>query len=41
MGKSSIAAGVVPAAIVEEARQELGASFERFCLTAASRHWLA
>jgi transposase-like protein len=27
-------AGVVPAAIVEEARQELGASFERFCLTA-------
>jgi putative transposase len=34
MGKSTTAAGVVPAAIVEEARQELAASFERFCLTA-------
>ena len=34
MGKSNTVAGVVPAAIVEEARQELGASFERFCLTA-------
>ena len=34
MGKSIIAAGVVPPAIVEEAWQEVGASFERFCLTA-------
>jgi putative transposase len=34
MGKSTIAAGVVPAAIVEEAWQQVGASFERFCLTA-------
>jgi putative transposase len=34
MGKSTTAAGVVPAAIVEEAWQQVGASFERFCLTA-------
>ncbi len=34
MGKSSTAAGVVPAAIVEVAWQQVGASFERFCLTA-------
>jgi hypothetical protein len=27
-------AAVVPVAIVEEASQEVGASFERFCLTA-------
>jgi putative transposase len=32
--KSTTAAGVVPAAIVKEAWQEVGASFERFCLTA-------
>jgi putative transposase len=34
MEKSTTAAGVVPAAIVEEAWQQVGASFERFCLTA-------
>ncbi len=34
MGKSTTAAGVVPAAIVEMAWQQVGASFERFCLTA-------
>ena len=34
MDKSTTAAGVVPAAIVEEAWQQVGASFERFCLTA-------
>jgi putative transposase len=34
MKKSTTAAGVVPAAIVEEAWQQVGASFERFCLTA-------
>jgi hypothetical protein len=34
MGKSITLSGVVPAAIVEEAWQEVGASFERFCLTA-------
>jgi len=34
MRKSSTPAGVVPAAIVEEAWQQVGASFERFCLTA-------
>ena len=34
MKKSSTPAGFVPAAIVEEAWQQVGASFERFCLTA-------
>src|SRR6266403_1522359 len=34
MEKSTTPAGVVPAAIVEEAWQQVGASFERFCLTA-------
>ena len=34
MKKSTTAAGVVPAAIVKEAWQEVGASFERFCMTA-------
>ena len=34
MGKSITPSGVVPAAIVEEAWQQVGASFERFCLTA-------
>ena len=34
MEKSSTPAGVVLAAIVEEAWQHVGASFERFCLTA-------
>src|SRR3974377_1777063 len=34
MGKSITPSGVVPAAIGEEAWQEVGASFERFCLTA-------
>lgn len=34
MKKSTTSAAVVPAAIVEEAWQEVGASFERFCLTA-------
>jgi putative transposase len=34
MKKSTTPAGVVPAAIVEEAWQQVGASFERFCLTA-------
>jgi putative transposase len=34
MEKSTTEAGVVPAAIVEEAWQQVGASFERFCLTA-------
>ena len=34
MTKSTTAAGVAPAAIVEEAWQQVGASFERFCLTA-------
>ena len=34
MEKSTTPAGVTPAAIVEEAWQEVGASFERFCLTA-------
>ena len=34
MKKSSTPAGGVPAAIVEEAWQQVSASFERFCLTA-------
>src|SRR5437773_10782708 len=34
MKESTTPAGVVPAAIVEEAWQQVGASFERFCLTA-------
>ena len=34
MEKSTTTAGVFPAAIVEEAWQQVGASFERFCLTA-------
>jgi hypothetical protein len=34
MEKSTTPAAVVPAAIVEEAWQQVGASFERFCLTA-------
>jgi hypothetical protein len=34
MKKSTTSATVVPAAIIEEAWQEVGASFERFCLTA-------
>jgi putative transposase len=34
MEKSTTPAGVVSAAIVEEAWQQVGASFERFCLTA-------
>src|SRR5512147_970641 len=34
MKESSTSAAVIPAAIVEEAWQEVGASFERFCLTA-------
>src|SRR6266705_2900953 len=34
MTESTTPAGVVPAAIVEEAWQQVGASFERFCLTA-------
>ena len=34
MKESTTLAAVVPAAIVEEAWQEVGASFERFCLTA-------
>src|SRR5258707_265400 len=34
MTKSTTPAEVVPAAIVEEAWQKVGASFERFCLTA-------
>jgi transposase-like protein len=34
MKKSTTPAGGVPAAIVEEAWQQVGASFERFCLTA-------
>ena len=34
MKKSTTAAGAVPAAIVKEAWQQVGASFERFCLTA-------
>jgi transposase-like protein len=34
MKKSTTPAGVVPAAIVEEAWQQVGASFERFCLRA-------
>ena len=34
MNKSTTPAGVFPAAIVEEAWQQVGASFERFCLTA-------
>jgi len=34
MKKATTTAGVVPAAIVDEAWQEVGASFERFCLTA-------
>ena len=34
MKKSTTSAAVVPVAIVEEAWQEVGASFERFCLTA-------
>jgi len=33
-GKSTTPSAVVPAAIVEEAWQQVGASFERFCLTA-------
>ena len=34
MKESTASAAVIPAAIVEEAWQEVGASFERFCLTA-------
>lgn len=34
MKNTTTLAGVVPAAIVEDAWQEVGASFERFCLTA-------
>lgn len=34
MEKSTTPAGGFPAAIVEEAWQQIGASFERFCLTA-------
>ena len=34
MGKGITAAGAMPAAILEQALQEVGASFERFCLTA-------
>jgi transposase-like protein len=34
MKESTTSAGIVPAAIVEAAWQEVGASFERFCLTA-------
>ena len=34
MEKSTTPAGVFPGAIVEEAWQQVGASFERFCLTA-------
>ena len=34
MKESTTSAAVVPAAIVEVAWQEVGASFERFCLTA-------
>src|SRR5438128_4066328 len=34
MKESTTPAGVVPAAIVKEAWQQVGASFERFCLTA-------
>jgi hypothetical protein len=34
MGKSITPAGVVPAAIVDEAWQQVAVSFERFCLTA-------
>jgi transposase-like protein len=34
MNKSTTPAGVFPAAIIEEAWQQVGASFERFCLTA-------
>src|SRR5215469_12107922 len=34
MEKSITPAGVVPAGIVEEAWQQVAASFERFCLTA-------
>src|SRR4249919_924257 len=34
MKDTTTSAAVVPAAIVEEAWQEVGASFERFCLTA-------
>ena len=33
MKKSTTLAAVVPAAIIEDAWQEVGASFERFCLT--------
>ena len=34
MGKCITPAGGVPAAIVEEAWQQVAASFDRFCLTA-------
>jgi hypothetical protein len=34
MKESTTSAAVVPVAIAEEAWQEVGASFERFCLTA-------
>src|SRR5438093_1588840 len=34
MKEVTTSAGVIPAAIVEAAWQEVGASFERFCLTA-------
>ncbi len=34
MKESTTSAAVIPAAIVEEAWQDVGASFERFCLTA-------
>ncbi len=33
MKKSTTSAADVPAAIIEDAWQEVGASFERFCLT--------
>ena len=36
MKEFTTSAAVVPAAIVEEAWQEVGASFERFCLSPAS-----
>ena len=34
MKQFTTSAAIVPAAIVEEAGQEVGASFEHFCLTA-------
>jgi hypothetical protein len=38
MKESTRSAAVVPVAIVEEAWREVGASFERFCLTAGIVH---